>query len=55
MDGSAADVGTWRVVRIARWEMQVIADVCRVGVVGGEVGAPIMPREDGGVEVREGV
>ena len=55
MDGSAADVGTWRVVRIARWEMQVIADVCRVGVVGGGVGAPIMPREDGGVEVREGV
>lgn len=55
MDGSAADVGTWWVVRIARWEMRVISGVCRVKVVGGGVGAPIMPREDGGVEVREGV
>ena len=35
MEGSAADVGTWRVARITSWKMRVIADDCRVGVVGG--------------------
>lgn len=35
--------------------MQVIAGACRVEVVGGGVGAPVMPRDDGGVELREDV